>query len=140
MMKFQYQTHKLNLFYLSLWIPKSHLNCIIKKNLTFQLQQNQLSEQKTTTLQTPTIPIDHSPCRLPHPPCNKENDRNDNLEIPSDDDYYIVEYNLPCSPTMHLQTTQIVNCQGDTELQEDLEKELLMMFHPAIHNLRTPRD
>ena len=97
---------------------------------TFQLQQNQLSEQKTTTLQTPTIPIDHSPSRLPHPPCNEENDRNNNLEIPSDDDYYIVEYNLPHSPpTMHLQTTQIVNCQGDTELQEDLENGWLRITH-----------
>ena len=97
---------------------------------TFQLQQNQLSEQKTTTLQTPTIPVDHSPSRLPHPPCNEENDCNDNLEIPSDDDYYIVEYNPPCSPSnMHLQTMQTVNCQGDTELQEDLENGWLRITH-----------
>ena len=45
---------------------------------TFQLQQNQLSEQKTTTLQTPTIPIDHSPSRLPHPLSKEENDHNNN--------------------------------------------------------------
>ena len=38
---------------------------------TFQLQQNQLSEQKTTTIQTPTIPVDQSPSWLPHPPCNE---------------------------------------------------------------------
>ena len=97
---------------------------------TFQLQQNQLSEQKTTTLQTLTIPVDHSPSRLPHPPCNEENDCNHNLEMPSDDDYYIVEYNLPHSPpTMHLQTIEIVNCQGDIELQEDLENGWLRITH-----------
>ena len=97
---------------------------------TFQLQHDQLTEQKTTTLQTPTIPVNHSPSRLPHPPCNEENDHNDNLEIPSDDDYYIVEYNPPCSPpNMHLQTMQIVNCQGDTQLQEDLENGWLRITH-----------
>ena len=76
------------------------------------------------------FPCDHSPSRLPHPLCNEENDRNNNLEIPSDDDYYIVEYNPPRSPpNMHLQTMQIVNCQGDTQLQEDLENGWLRITH-----------
>ena len=97
---------------------------------TFQLQQNQLSEQKTTTLQTPTIPIEHSPSSLSHPPSNEENDHNNNLEIPSDDDYYIVQYDHPHSPpTIHLQTMQIVNFEGDTELQEDLENGWLRITH-----------
>ena len=47
MMKFQYRTHKLNLFYLSLWIPKSHLNCIMKKNLLFNFNRiNFLNKKK----------------------------------------------------------------------------------------------
>ena len=78
----------------------------------FQLQDNKLSEENTMTLQTPTIPVEHPASNLPHPPTHQQNHCNDNFKIPSDDDYYIVEYYCPHSPpTIHLQTMQIVNCQ-----------------------------
>ena len=95
---------------------------LLDEQSNFQLQDNQLSEENTTTLQAPIIPIEDSSSNLPQPSSLGQNDDNDNLEIPSDDEYYIVEYDCPSSPpTIQLQTTQIVNCEGDTELQEDLD-------------------
>ena len=35
---------------------------------------------------------------------------------------------------MHLQTMQIVNCQGDTQLQEDLENGWLRITHDVPPN------
>ena len=101
----------------------TELTCeLLNEQSNFQLQHNQLSEENTTTLQTPIIPVEDSASNLPQPPSLGQNDDNDNLEIPSDDEYCIVEYDRPCSPpTIQLQTTQIVNCKGDTELQEDLD-------------------
>ena len=52
--------------------PEYHLES------NFQLQDNQLSNKNTTTLQTPTIPIEHSTANLPHPPSYEQNR---NLEI-----------------------------------------------------------
>ena len=106
--------------------PEHHLGS------NFQLQDNQLSDENTTTLQTPIILVEHSTANLPHPPSYEQNHHNDNLVIPSDDDYYIVEYDRPCSPPhIHLQTMQIVNCEGDTELQDDLENG----WHRITHDV-----
>ena len=108
---------------------------LLDEESNFQLQHNQLSEENTTTLQTPIIPIEDSASNSPHPPCHEQNDHNDNLGIPSDDEYYIVEYDHPCSPpTIQLQTTQIVNCEGDTELQEDLDNGLHRITHHVLAN------
>ena len=72
----------------------------------FQLQDNQLYNTNTTTLQIPSILLEHSTVNLPHPPSYEQNHHNDNLEIPSDNDYYIVEYDHPHSPPqIHLPTT-----------------------------------
>ena len=95
---------------------------LLDEQSNFQLQENQLSEQNTTTLQTRNIPVEHCASNLPHPPSYQQNDHIHNLEIPSDDEYHIVEDDHPCSPsTIQLQTMQIVNSEGDTELQEDLD-------------------
>ena len=108
---------------------------LLDEESNFQLQHNQLSEEHTTTLQTPIIPVEDSASNLPHPPSHEQNDRNDNLEIPSDDEYYIVEYDHPCSPsTIQFQTTQIVNCEGDTELQEDLDNSWHRITHDVPAN------
>ena len=78
---------------------------LLDQQSNFQLQNNQLSEENTTTLQTPNIPVEDCASNLPHPPSHEQNDHIDNLEIPSDDDYYIVEYDGPCSPpTIQFQT------------------------------------
>ena len=91
--------------------PEQH-----NRESNFQLQDNQLYNENTMTLQTPIIPLEHSTANIPHPPSYEQNHHNDNLEIPSDDDYYIVEYDRPHSlPQIHLPTMQIVNCQGDTD-------------------------
>ena len=95
---------------------------LLDEQSNFQLQDNQLSEENTSTLQTPNIPVEDCASNLPHPPSHEQNDHIDNLEIPFDDDYYIVEYDRPGSPpTIQFQTVQIVNCEGDTELQENLD-------------------
>ena len=70
-----------------------------------------------------------------NPPSLGQNDDNDNLEIPFWLQYYIVEYDRPCSPpTIQLQTTQIVNCEGDTELQEDLDNGWHRITHDVPAN------
>ena len=48
---------------------------------------------------------------------------NDNIDVGDEDDYYIIEHNRPSSPPPNheIEGTQIQNCQGDTELQEDSE-------------------
>ena len=108
---------------------------LLDEQSNFQLQDNQLSEENTTTLQTPIIPVEDSSSNLPHPPSHEQNDHNNNLEIPSDDEYCIVEYDHPCSaPTIQLQTTQIVNCEGDTELQEDLDNGWHRITHDVPAN------
>ena len=108
---------------------------LLDKQSNFQLQDNQLSEENTTTLQTPIIPVEDSSSNLPHPPSDEQNDHNDNLEIPSDDEYYIVEYDCPCSPpTIQLQTMQIVNCEGDIKLQEDLDNGSHRITHDVPAN------
>ena len=108
---------------------------LLDEQSNFQLQDNQLSEENTTTLQTPIIPVEDSSSNLPHPPSDEQNDHNDNLEIPSDDKYYIVEYDHPCSPpTIQLQTMQIVNCEGDTELEEDLDNGWHRITHDVPAN------
>ena len=108
---------------------------LLDEQSNFQLQDNQLSEENTTTLQTPNIPIEDCASNLPHPPSHEQNDHIDNLEIPSDDEYYIVEYDRPHSPpTIQLQTTQIVNCEGDTELQEDLDNGWHRITHDVPAN------
>ena len=108
---------------------------LLDEQSNFQLQDNQLSEENTTTLQTPIIPIEDSSSNLPQPPSLGQNDDNNNLEIPSDDEYYIAEYDCPCSlPTIQLQTTQIVNCEGDTELQEDLDNGWHRITHDVPAN------
>ena len=108
---------------------------LLDQQSNFQLQKNQLSEQNTTTLQTRNIPVEHCASNLPHPPSYQQNDHIHNLEIPSDDEYYIVEYDRPHSPpTIQLQTTQIVNCEGDTELQEDLDNGWHRITHDVPAN------
>ena len=108
---------------------------LLDEESNFQLQHNQLSEENTTTLQTPIIPIEDSASNLPHPSSHEQNDHNNNLEISSDDEYYIVEYDRPCSPlTIQLQTMQIVNCKGDTELQEDLDNGWHRITHDVPAN------
>ena len=108
---------------------------LLNEQSNFQLQDNQLSEENTTTLQTPIIPVEDSSSNLPQPPSLGQNDDNDNLEIPSDDEYYIVEYDHPHSPpTIQLQTMQIVNCEGDTELQEDLDNGWHRITHDVPAN------
>ena len=108
---------------------------LLDQQSNFQLQDNQLSEENTTTLQTPNIPIEDCASNLPHPPSHEQNDHIHNLEIPSDDDYYIVEYDRPCSPpTIQFQTMQIVNCEGDTELQEDLDNGWHRITHDVPPN------
>ena len=108
---------------------------LLDQQSNFQLQDNQLSEENTTTLQTPNIPLEDSASNLPHPPSHEQNDHIDNLEIPSDDVYYIVEYDCPHSPpTIQLQTMQIVNCECDTELQEDLDNGWHRITHDVPAN------
>ena len=103
---------------------------LLDEQSNFQLQDNQLSEENTTTLQTPIIPVEDSSSNLPHPPSDEQNDHNDNLEIPS-----FVEYGCPHSPpTIQLQTMQIVNCKGDTELQEDLDNSWHRITHDVPAN------
>ena len=107
---------------------------LLDEQSNFQLQDNQLSEENTTTLQTPNIPVEDCASNLPHPPSHEQNDHIDNLEIPSDDEYYIVKYDHPHSPpTIQLHTTQIVNCEGDTELQ-DLENGWHRITHDVAAN------
>ena len=54
---------------------------------------------------------------------NAHNTSTDNIHVPDEDDYYIVEDNNPSSPPPNhqIELTQIENCEGDTELQEDIE-------------------
>ena len=102
-------------------------------NISIELQENQhyIENTSTTPLQTPTIPLENLTTNLAHPQNHCEN----NLEIPSDDDYYIVEYDHPPSPPqIHLPTTQIVNCQGDTELQEDVQNGWHRITHDVPPN------
>ena len=108
---------------------------LLNQQSNFQLQDNQLSEENTTTLQTPNIPVEDCASNLPHPPSHEQNDHIHNLEIPSDDDYHIVEYDRPHSPpTIQFQTTQIVNGEGDTELQEDLDNRWHRITHDVPPN------
>ena len=108
---------------------------LLDEQSNFQLQDHQLSEENTTTLQTPNIPVEDCASNLPNPPSHEQNDHIDNLEIPSDDEYYIVEYDRPHSPpTIKLQTMQIVNCEGDTELQEDLDNGWHRITHDVPAN------
>ena len=108
---------------------------LLDQQSNFHLQDNQFSEENTTTLQTPNIPVQDCASNLPHPPSHEQNDHIHNLEIPSDDDYYIVEYDPPCSPpTIQFQTMQIVNCEGYTELQEDLDNGLQRITHDVPPN------
>ena len=102
-------------------------------NTSIELQENQfyIENTSTTPLQTPTIPLENLTTNLPHPQNHCEN----NLEIPFDDDYYIVEYDhTPSPPEIHLPTTQIVNCQGDTELQEDVQNGWHRITHDVPPN------
>ena len=57
---------------------------------------------------------------------------NDNIDVGDEDDYYIIKYNRPLSPPPNhqLEGTQIPNCQGDTELQEDIEN----CWHKTTNN------
>ena len=102
-------------------------------NTSIELQENQLYIENTSTTpcHTPTIPLEHFTTNLPPPQNHHEN----NLEIPSDDDYYIVEYDHPPPPPqIHLPTMQIVNCQGDNELQEDVQNGWHRITHDVPPN------
>ena len=61
------------------------------------------------TIEIPNIPLQHSKTSFPQPPSNQEIHQQDNAEIPSDEDYYIIEYDCPSSPSQNhpLQTMQI---------------------------------
>ena len=108
---------------------------LLDEQSNFQLQENQLSEQNTTTLQTRNIPVEHCASNLPHPPSYQQIDHIHNLEILSDDKYYIVEYDRPSSPpTIQLQTMQIVNCEGDTELWDNLDNGWHRITHDVPAN------
>ena len=91
MIKCLLQTHNMNLFSLSLWIQKSHLNDRMKiliLVLNFKKINFILKILVNSPRQTPTIPLEHFTTNLPPP----QNHHEHNLEITSDDNYYIVEY------------------------------------------------
>ena len=105
------------------------------KDSDFQLQDNQLDHENTTKLETPTILLQDSTTNLPPPPSYEQNHRDKNVEIPSDDDYCLVENDRPPSPPQtHLSTMQIVNCQGDTELQDNVENAWHRITHVVPPN------
>ena len=99
----------------------------------FQVQTNLLHPENTTTSETPNILLEDSATNLPPPPSCEQIHHDNNLEIPSDEDYYMVEYDHPPSPPQnhHLQTMQIVNCHGDTELQDNVENG----WHRITHDV-----
>ena len=112
----------------------------------FQAETNLLHPENTTTIETPNIPLEDSTTNLPPSPSYEQIHRDDNLEIPSDDDYYMVEYDCPLSPphNHHLQTIQIVNFHGDTELQDDIENGWQRITHDVPPDnpqfMETPQD
>ena len=71
-----------------------------------QIETNLLHLENTMTIETPNIPLEDCTTNLPHSPSNQQIHQQDNLEIPSDDDYYMIEYDSPSSPHQnhHLQT------------------------------------
>ena len=70
-----------------------------------------------------TFPLLLSTTNIPNSPNNEDNTSNDNIDLPDEEDYYIIEYNGPSSPPPNhqIESTQIENCEGDTELEEDIE-------------------
>ena len=70
-----------------------------------------------------TFPLLLSTTNIPNSPNNEDKTSNDNIDLPDEEDYYIIEYNGPSSPPPNhqIESTQIENCEGDTELEEDIE-------------------
>ena len=87
----------------------------------------QPDEHQTDILQSgnenATFPLLLSTTNIPNSPNNEHNTSNDNIDLPDEEDYYIIEYNGPSSPPPNhqIESTQIENCEGDTELEEDIE-------------------
>ena len=50
----------------------------------------------------------------------------------------MIEYDHPSSPPQnhHLPTTQVLNCHGDTEIQEDIENGWHRITHDVKHKKR----
>ena len=75
--------------------------------------ENTTEIENTNTPNSPLQPLNqHLPNHL-----------QDNIESPSEDDYYIIEDYRPSPPpeNNNLPGTQIVNCEGDAELEEYVE-------------------
>ena len=90
-----------------------------------QIQDHQLDSEDTTTIENPIVPLQNSTPNSPLHPSNQQipNDVHDNIDNPFDDDYYIIEHH-PSSPppeSNNLHGSQIINCEGDEEVQEDVE-------------------
>ena len=89
------------------------------------IHDDQLYLEDTTTIETPIIPVQNRTPNSPIQPANDQipNNLHDNINNPSDDDYYIIE-DYPSSPPAennNLHGTQIINCEGDAEIKEDVE-------------------
>ena len=101
--------------------PEPH----IQNSPPVQIQDDQLDSENTTGIENPNSPVPNDRPNSPVQPLNQHlpNHYLNNIESPSEDDYYIIEDYRPSPPpeNNNLLGTQIVNCQGDAELEEDVE-------------------
>ena len=118
--------------------PEPH----IRNSPPVQIQHHQLHSENTTGIENPKSPVPSDRPNSPVQPLNQHipNHNLDNIESHSEDDYYIIEHDCPSPPPEDnsLLGTQIVNCQGDAELEEDVENSwhrITNDFHQTIHNL-----
>ena len=101
--------------------PESH----VQNSPPVQIQDDQLHLENTTAIDNTNSPAPNHTPNSPLQPSNQylPNHLQDNIESPSDDDYYIIEDYHPSPPpeNTNLNGTQIVNCEGDAEMEEDVE-------------------
>ena len=101
--------------------PESH----VKNSPPVQIQDDQLHLENITAIDNTNSPAPNHTPNSPLQPSNQHlpNHLLDNIESPSDDDYYIIEdyHSSPPPENTNLNGTQIVNCEGDAEMEEDVE-------------------
>ena len=90
-----------------------------------QIQDHQMDSEDTTTIENPIVPLQNRTPNSPLQPLNHQipNHVHDNIDNPSDDNYYIIEDDCSSPPpeNNNLYGTQVVKCEGDAEIEEDVE-------------------
>ena len=64
-------------------------------------EDHPLHSENTTTIQNPIIPLQNGATNEPYQHSNQQLQHHDNVEIPSDDEFYIIEDDCPPLPSQN---------------------------------------